>query len=146
MVPKPSEYLEFNNTPEQDGKKKIVDKIRDLHHIRSYTFIKNDDSLDLDRQEKSIIADISRSHRKIDIHEELEEEYRISSSREVRLQFLGACLRIADECDITKYRISKHQLEESRSLLSFLPHFKKHELVDDIYLSRDNNKIIMRGK
>lgn len=146
MVPNQSEIEEFKNAGSKEEKEQIMNKIRDIHHIRSYTFLKEDDSFKLERHEKSIIADISRSHTKIDIHTELKEGYRISSRREVRLQFLATCLRIADECDETDHRISKHDLEENRTSSAFVHHYKKLELVDDIYLSKDNTKIIIRGQ
>ncbi len=145
MVPSKSEELEF----EKDDialKNDLRAEIRDKHHIRSYNFIKKEDSFKLDTHEKNIIAYISRAHRQINIYEDLDEKYRISSTRgEVHLQFLGALLRIADECDITLDRVSKHYIEESRSTPVFFQHIKKHELIDDVYLDKSCKNIIIRG-
>ncbi|PKL72020.1 MAG: hypothetical protein CVV29_07770 [Methanobacteriales archaeon HGW-Methanobacteriales-2] len=133
MVPDKSEIDEFENSD-----KERREEIRKKHHIRSYNFVLSEDSFNLDTDEKKIIANICRAHRQINIKDSLDEIHRISSSRaNIRLQFLGAILRIADECDITSKRVSKHYIEEARTNIGFSLHDKKHELIEDVYLESD---------
>lgn len=143
MVPDKNEIEDFENST-KERREEIRAEIRDKHHIRSYNFVLNEDYFDLDNDEKKIIGNICRAHRQINIKDSLEEKYRTSSSGGIiRLQFLGAILRIADECDITSKRVSKHYIEEARTDIGFTLHDKKHELIDYVYL--ENDEIIIRA-
>lgn len=129
-----------------DGKKDFKSDVRNNHHIRSYNFIMSESTLDFDHKERKIIAYISRGHRNISIQDELHEKFRIGGERgSVRLQLLAALLRLADECDITSDRVSEHYIEEQRLTWNFIPHVKKHELIDEVFLSEDTKSIVIGG-
>lgn len=134
------EKKEFN-----ESKEEIREKIRDQHHIRSYNYIlKNSLDLNLDGKEANAIANICKSHRKINITEEVEDP--IHGGSRIRLRFLGACLRLADECHVTEDRISRLTLEKiNKSSWEFRKHFKKHELVSGILFNENNDKTIKIG-
>ena len=144
MVLEKSEEEIFINA-NRNEKEQISKKTRNLHHIRSYTFIKkNAVSFNLNERQAEAIGNICRAHRSINIKEELNKTYKADKD-EVRLQFLGACLRLAHECDIS-HRVSKYFLEESRSALDFIPHMRKTEIINSISFNEIDKKLIISAK
>ncbi|OEC86743.1 MULTISPECIES: HD domain-containing protein [Methanobacterium] len=130
------------NSLDEDGRGKLRDKIRDQHHIRSSNYIKkNASDLNLKEEEAAAIADISRAHRKIDIQNELREP--IHNNDRIHLKFLGALLRVADECHVTDDRVSELFFKTINSTSwEFEQHFKKHRLIKGILFNEnEDNKI-----
>lgn len=144
MVLERKEEKKFN-IADINGKEKIRTSIRNTHHVRSYHFIKkNALFFKLGEREADAIGNICRAHRDINIEQELTETYN-ANKEEVRLQFLGACLRLADECDIP-HRVSKYFLEENRSALDFIPHMRKIELIHSISYNINDKKLDINAK
>lgn len=115
---------------ERDDQKKK--KIRETHHIRSKLFmIKNRTELGLSLIEASTIGDICMAHRTIDISEELPTSLVIGREH-VRLQFLGACLRLADACHMTYDRASELVAKIIKPKGESQFHFDKHASVGGV--------------
>jgi len=127
----------------KDEKEIIKKEIRDLHHIRSYNFIKrNSNLLKLNDQEADAIGNICRAHRKNFITTSLDERYKINKKK-VRLQFLGASLRLADKCDINSDRIVSKHFKKTRFTWQF-PSTKKHK--NFVNFGYSNKKIKLEAK
>lgn len=137
------EEKEFNKLNEAERESFRNDK-RDQHHIRSGLYIiRNALDLNLNSHEADVISDICRAHRQIDINSELEDP--IHEER-IHLRFLGACLRLADECHVTNDRVSELFLKTINSnSWEFLQHFKKHRLITGILFDENGDRKIRIG-
>lgn len=82
----------------------IQDLIRDEHHKRSGTYIKeNSKNLKLDNFEAEVIRLISEGHRKVDLKSNGYDDQVIGNDL-IRVRLLSALLRLSDELDITYKR------------------------------------------
>jgi len=127
----------------KDEKEKIKKNTRDLHHIRSYNFIKSNSTFKLNDREAEAIGNICKTHRKTTIIS-LDEKYKVNKKK-VRLQFLGACLRLADKCDINSDRIISKQFKKTRFTWEFTPHTKKHKF-NFVNFQNSKRKIRLEAK
>ena len=106
------------------AEKELIRKItRENHHERSYNCIKNMHSLNLTPNEAEAIGNICKVHRKIPV-DLLDDNFKINKKK-VRLQLLGACLRLADKFDVNSQRISKEFNQKDGFIWIFPPHKKK---------------------
>ena len=77
-------------------------EIRDIHHIRTEEFFESlYDKVGLSINEARIIGKISKGHRKINLYSPEYNNTSFSSGKIIRVRFLSALLRLADEVDIT---------------------------------------------
>lgn len=138
------EEKEFNKLNEAERETFRNDK-REQHHIRSSLYIlRNASDLNLNPREADVISDICRAHRQIDINSELKDPIH---EKRIRLRFLGACLRLADECHVTNDRVSTLFLKTINSdSWEFSQHFRKHKLITGILFNEyDDRKIKIGG-
>ena len=88
-----------------EGVEKLED-IRKTHHVRTYeNFLALYDKLGLNRHEADIAGRIARGHRVDDLNNDFFDEQIFSTNIHIRVRFLAALLRIADECDVTFNRM-----------------------------------------
>jgi len=93
--------------------------------------IENRTELGLSLIEASIIGDICMAHRTIDISKELPTT-RVIGKDHVRLQFLGACLRLADACHMTYDRASELVAKIIKPKGESKFHFDRHASVGGV--------------
>lgn len=80
-------------------------KIRETHHLRTEKYLeKLYDKVYLSYHEARIIGKICRGHTKEDLQSKYFDDVIFGANIPIRVRFLAACLRIADECDITANR------------------------------------------
>ena len=130
MIPFDSELIDFDDKSKEE-REEIRNKIRNSHHIRSYLYIENHKKeLNLTDVEAIAIGRISKGHRKVSLSS-LEDIPSIHSNNKIRVPFLAAILRIADECDISGSResvLSEEGIDEKTKN----EHYKIHHLVSDV--------------
>jgi len=138
-----NEEEEFNKLDEA-GRENFRNGIRNQHHIRSGIYItRNASDLKLKNHEAEVISDICRAHRQIDINSELKD---LIHEKRIHLRFLGACLRLADECHVTNDRVSILFLKTINSdSWEFYQHFRKHDLITGILFNENNDGKIKIG-
>lgn len=132
-------------------------EIRETHNIRSRSYIIDKRTeLGLSTIEAATIGDICMAHRTIDISKKLPVG-RFVGTEKVRVQFLGACLRLADGCHMTYDRASELVAKTIKPKGVSKFHFDRHASVggvgiDDsgaviqisgIAMSRDGEKVLL---
>ena len=134
----PQDEHELNNFESTSQRKDYRDNVRELHHIRSDNYIKdNYDKLGLNKLEAKIIGQIAKGHRKINL-----KDYNIINynGKSINVAGLAAILRLADECDVSKERESKLSPididEKTRE-----KHYLKHELVNHVWFDHEKGII-----
>ena len=81
------------------------EEIRENHHIRTEDYLeKLYKDVKLSQHEAIIIGRICKGHRKINLHSQEYDDKIIGSGIRIRMRFLAALLRLADETDITHSR------------------------------------------
>ncbi len=104
-----------------------AEEIRPLHHVRSETNLeKMYDKVGLDRAEARIIGRIARGHRLENLRGHLFDDQVFSTNIPVRVRFLSAILRLADECDITYSRVPELLYYSLNPVGASKEHFDKH--------------------
>jgi len=79
--------------------------IRETHHLRTeVNFERMHGTLDLSEHEAKLAGRISKGHRKVDLRANEYDDALLGQNIRIRMRFLSALLRIADECDITHNR------------------------------------------
>lgn len=79
--------------------------IRENHHIRTeQNFEKMYDKVGLNEHEAHIAGRISKGHRKENLHSNEYDEILFGAGTSIRIRFLAATLRLADETDVTHSR------------------------------------------
>jgi len=82
-----------------------ADEVRRLHHIRTEAnFEKLYDKIRISLTEARIVGRVCRGHRKEDILSSEYDDTFFGSNILIRVRFLAALLRVADECDVTANR------------------------------------------
>jgi len=80
-------------------------EIRATHNLRTERYIeKLHDTVNLSSHEGRIVGKICRGHTKEDLQHDYYADIIFGTNIEVRIRFLTACLRIADECDVASNR------------------------------------------
>lgn len=120
-------------------------EIRETHNIRSRSFIVNNRTeLGLSTIEAASIGDICMAHRTIDISRELPIN-RVIGAEKVRLQFLGACLRLADGCHMTYDRASELVAKIIKPKGESKFHFDRHASVGGVGIDESGAVIEISG-
>ncbi|MFC1981629.1 FHA domain-containing protein [Chloroflexota bacterium] len=128
---------------ERDDQRKK--EIRQTHNLRSRSFIINNRTeLGLSTIEAATIGDICMAHRTIDIAKELPTD-RIIGNEKVRLQFLGACLRLADGCHMTYDRASALVAKTIKPKEVSKFHFDRHASVGGVGIDDSGAVIQISG-
>lgn len=87
------------------SKEEDAEEVRKLHHIRTeVNFEHFHDRINLSLPEARIAGRICRGHRDDDLFDSRYDDQFLGSNIMIRVRFLTALLRIADECDITANR------------------------------------------
>lgn len=87
------------------AKDEDAELIREIHHIRTEDNFENlYDKVHLSLQEARIVGRICRGHRKEDLFTPQYDNVYLGSNINIRVRFLAALLRVADECDTTANR------------------------------------------
>ncbi len=108
------------------GDQEAQKQIRDSHHLRSEQYVQEHyQSLELDKPEADAISEICRSHRKVNIIEDVN-DIPDPQGRLIRMQLLCAAIRIADELDLTAYRAPQIVLDAIQPPQDSISHFEKH--------------------
>lgn len=132
--------LELYNSKLGDERDTFVVNIRESHNIRSETFIKeNKEKLGLNWHEAEIIGKIAKGHRKIDLHDVVDDDYEGSN---IRISFLSAILRLADECHVDKTResaLSKIGIDK-KTIHDF---YNSHEKIDYVRFDFEEGNILI---
>ncbi len=114
------------------GDQKAQKQIRDSHHLRSEHYVKeNYERLGLDKPEADAISEICRSHRKINIIEDIS-DIPDTRGKPIRMQLLCASIRIADELHLTADRAPKIVLDAVHPPQDSISHFEKHLSIDGV--------------
>ena len=134
----PQDEQELNNFESASQREDYRDIVRELHHIRSDNYIKdNYDKLGLNKLEAKIIGQIAKGHRKINL-----KDYKIINynGKSINVAGLAAILRLSDECDVSKERESKLSPididEKTRE-----KHYLKHEIVNHVWFDHEKGII-----
>lgn len=104
-----------------------TDEIRKTHHIRTEdNFEKMYDKVLLSSSEGQIVGRICRGHREEDLHDSKYDDIFYGNNILIRIRFLAALLRIADECDVTANRTPEIIYCSLRPEGASEEEFKKH--------------------
>lgn len=111
---------------EKVGNLEAQKEIRDSHHLRSERYvIENYERLGLDISDAYAIGEVCRSHRKVNIVEDVG-DIPGPQGRPIRMQLLCAAIRIADELHLTADRAPQIVLDAIRPPQDSISHFEKH--------------------
>ena len=139
MVPIDEEIDSYEKKSPED-RKDYRNVIREVHHIRSENYInKNYEELGLDKLEAKIIGKIAKCHREIKLNEMEKIMY---NGELLDIAALGAIVRLADECDISKYRetqLSSEGIDED----TLEEHYIIHEFVNDVWINHEDQTIYL---
>ena len=139
MVPIDEEIDIYENKPIEERDKYRV-AIRDVHHIRSENYInKNHEELGLTKLEAKIIGKIAKSHRKINLNKIEKVMY---NGKLLDIAALGAIVRLADECDISKNRettLSSEGIDDD----TFEKHYSIHDFVNEVWVDHEDQTIYL---
>lgn len=142
MIFKDDELELFKSKTEEERDSFAVN-IRESHNIRSETYInENNEELGLNWHEAEIIGKIAKGHRQIDLHKVEDDDYEGSN---IRVSFLSAILRLADECHVDKTResaLSKIGIDK-RTIHKF---YNSHEKIDHVRFDYDEGNILISCK
>ena len=137
MVPIAEEIDIYENKSVEEREKYRI-ALREVHHIRSENYInKNHEKLGLNKLEAKIIGKIAKSHRKIKLSEIEKVMY---NGKLLDIAALGAIVRLADECDISKNRetpLSSEGIDENTRE----KHYIIHDFVNDVCIDHENQTI-----
>lgn len=138
MVPKDEEELKFFKSLDPKDRDKFTIDIREIHHIRSYNYIKeNYEELGINKLEAKIIGQIAKGHRTVDLNNLEDINYNGIS---IKISCFASILRLADECDVSKERESSLSDididEETRK-----NYYKKIKLVNHVWFDYDEGII-----
>jgi len=87
------------------SKEEKAEDVRKSHHIRTEEhFEKLHDKVHLSPAEARVIGRICRGHREEDLFDQKYDDVFFGSNIPIRVRFLAAVLRVADECDVTANR------------------------------------------
>lgn len=132
--------LELYNSKQGDERDIFAINIRESHNIRSETYInENNEKLGLNWHEAEIIGKIAKGHRKIDLHDVVDDDYEGST---IRISFLSAILRLADECHVDKTResaLSEIGIDK-KTIHDF---YNSHEKIDYVRFDFDEGDILI---
>lgn len=144
-----SKKLELTNCFDNKRKSDVFSIVRNYHHEYSGQFVeKYGDFFEIPTEKhKFAIKQVCRGHRKVNLEDENEfpSEYKLDNGNIVRLPYLAAIIRLADEIDVTANRNSLIEfdyttLENEIDLLEFM----KHDAVKDLIITDD--AFIMKAK
>ncbi|MEK5358097.1 HD domain-containing protein [Paenibacillus sp. FSL L8-0709] len=122
--------------------KEREDQLRDNHHSRSRELInKNRMYLGLSQVEADIIGRIAEAHRKVDFNT-LEESLAYGIGTSIRLRFLAALLRLADELHVTDDRAPEFVTKLINPNPLSLTHHERHQVISGVNWSTDNPNVI----
>lgn len=142
MLFKDDELLKYNEKS-KDEKEKFTIAIRESHNIRSETYINEySDELGLSWPEAKIIGQIAKGHRQIDLHDVDDDNYNGSN---IRVSFLSAIVRLADECHVDESRessLSKIGIDK-KTIRDF---YNSHEKIDQVIINHDDRNILISCK
>lgn len=142
MVFDENEINEFN-AMDENQRSEFAYNIRLSHNIRSETYIyEHSDELGLGWHEAVIIGKIAKGHRQIDLHNVDDENYKGSI---IRVSFLSAVLRLADECHVDESRessLSKFGIDK-KIIHDF---YLSHEKIDHVGFDFENENILISCK
>jgi len=80
-------------------------EVREVHNLRTEAYLeKFHEKMFLSQHEARIIGKICRGHTNEDIRDEYYDDMIFGANVPVRIRFITACLRIADECDVASNR------------------------------------------
>ncbi len=105
------------------------DSIRDDHHLRSEQFIleRYGDLPGIDHAQAIFIGRICKGHRQVDLMDKNQyPAHRPYLNKFISERFLAACLRLADECDVTHSRTPEIILRSIDPKGTNLKEFQKH--------------------
>ena len=107
-------------------------QIRDSHHLRSEQYVTdNYERLELDAVDVRSVAELCRSHRRVDIAASVR-DLPAPDGGTIRLQLLCAVLRLADELHLTADRAPKLVLEAIRPGAESRLHWQRHLSIDGV--------------
>ena len=142
MIFKDNELELFRSKTEEERNTFAVN-IRESHNIRSETYInENNEKLGLNWHEAEIIGKIAKGHRQIDLHEVNDDDYKGSN---IRVSFLSAILRLADECHVDNTResaLSEIGIDK-KTIHDF---YNSHEKIDNVRFNHEKGNILISCK
>lgn len=110
-----------------------AEEVRKQHHVRTESnFEKQYQMIHLSLDEARIIGRICRGHRKDDLHSMDYNDKFLGINKLIRIRFLAALLRLADECDITANRTPEILYYNLRPEGASDDEFKKHLMIPGI--------------
>jgi len=120
------------------------DEVRMTHHIRTQEYFERRyNDLGLNEHEARIIGKICKGHRKSDLHSKEFDETLFSQNNRIRVNFLAAVLRIADECDVTHNRTPEIVYNSINPKNKSEKEFKKHLSITGVGQFDEKHKIII---
>lgn len=138
MVPKDEEELKFFKSLDPKDRDKFTIDIREMHHVRSYNYIKeNYEELGINKLEAKIIGQIAKGHRKVELNNLEDINYNGIS---IKTSALASILRLADECDVSKERessLSDIDIDEKTRR----KYYEKIKLVNHVWFDYDKGII-----
>ena len=134
------EDIDIYESKSEKDREKYRNTIRELHHVRSENYIKkNYEELGLNKLEAKIIGKIAKSHRRIKLNELEKIMYK---GKLLDISVLGAIVRLADECDISKNRetpLSSEGIDED----TIEKHYSIHDFVNEVWIDHENQTIYL---
>lgn len=128
-----------------------LEEIREKHHIYSYNMIvdsvkdpQHNYNFNIPEEYVDSIALVSKGHRKIDLASRTYTVYIDGINIEIRLRFLTALLKLADELDIVYERVDIQKLKISNVNSYSMMHWFKHYYVGGIGINNGNIQIHFR--
>ena len=116
--------------------------IREIHHLRTEEYFeKMYDKLFLSEHEGRIIGRICRGHTKEDLYDKDFDDVVFGANIKIRIRFLAAILRIADECDITCNRTPEIIYYSLSPTDKAEEEFKKHLSISGVGQLEEKHKI-----
>ncbi|MBN2240856.1 MAG: ATP-binding protein [Dehalococcoidales bacterium] len=116
--------------------------IREEHHVRTEQKLeKYYDKVFLSEHEARIIGKICKGHRKVDLHDIEFDDLVFRQGINIRVKFLGALLRIADECDVTHNRTPEVIYFSINPTGKSEQEFKKHLSITGVGQREEKHKI-----
>ena len=132
-----SKQINFGNYFDTHSRDNYPEIVRNFHHEFSGLFLRKYAKFFEFPSEEHLFAiiQISRGHRKTDLHDEKEYplNLKVPSGNTICLPYLAALVRLADEIDVTASRNSKAIYDLSKIVEEIdLIEFMKHEAVKDL--------------
>lgn len=119
-----------------------AEEIREVHHLRTErNFNDMYDKLFLNEHEARIIGKICKGHTKINLHNNSFNDEIYGSNIRIRLRFLAAALRLADEFDITHNRTPEIVYYSLNPTEKAKEEFKRHLSITGIGQLDEKHKV-----